>query len=438
MVDNKVTAFPSVTPSANDAIYIIDDPLGAPLDGQATMAAVASFVGMNIPANGLAVGGTQLVASGGNVGIGVAAPASKLQVNYVFAGSNEAIQAYVNTNPVGAVNVNQYGILSEIDYLGTGVNAGSVAGIRGVASIKTSYVNVVEGVDGYAEADTTDITGSWSLYGVRAQVGNINTGRVAHAIGFRALNPINSGGGTIDYVIGAYIGSQQGVATASAAIHIEGSGANNSICFGNGTSNKYAEIYSPSANKITISVVDGLCINTEYPLGTVDISEGGLALVLGADNGIHTRTNATTKYSKIGGAHYTNVEEPVCVFQTQSDNGYNILYIGGGSTVLNAATYITFMTAANGTTVIGTERMRIDDQGRVGINDSVPAQILDVTGNIDCTGVYMVDDVQVVNNRVIDIRCNDAINPAAWDATTAGVLTSLRDAMITHGLIAAA
>lgn len=59
-------------------------------------------------------------------------------------------------------------------------------------------------------------------------------------------------------------------------------------------------------------------------------------------------------------------------------------------------------------------------------------------GIVDVSGVYKVDGVQVVSNRVVDARCDDTINTSAWDATTAGVLDALRDAMITHGLIAAA
>jgi hypothetical protein len=52
--------------------------------------------------------------------------------------------------------------------------------------------------------------------------------------------------------------------------------------------------------------------------------------------------------------------------------------------------------------------------------------------------VYMVNMVPVLGPRVVDARVNDAINAAAWDATTAGVLESLRDAAITHGWIKAA
>jgi len=80
--------------------------------------------------------------------------------------------------------------------------------------------------------------------------------------------------------------------------------------------------------------------------------------------------------------------------------------------------------------------MCMDLAGNVGINDHTPAEKLDVDGNINVTGVYKVDDVQVVSNRVIDARCDDAIN--SGDATTDGVIDALRDAMIAHGLIAAA
>lgn len=74
--------------------------------------------------------------------------------------------------------------------------------------------------------------------------------------------------------------------------------------------------------------------------------------------------------------------------------------------------------------------------GNLGIKDTAPAEALDVTGNINTTGVYKVDDVQVLSNRVIDARCADVAN--SGDATTDGLIDALRDAMVAHGLIAAA
>lgn len=58
-------------------------------------------------------------------------------------------------------------------------------------------------------------------------------------------------------------------------------------------------------------------------------------------------------------------------------------------------------------------------------------------GLVNTTEHYEVDGKQVVGNQVVDARIDDTINTSAWDSTTAGVLDSLRDAMITHGLIAA-
>ena len=56
--------------------------------------------------------------------------------------------------------------------------------------------------------------------------------------------------------------------------------------------------------------------------------------------------------------------------------------------------------------------------------------------NINTGEVLKVGGTQVVSARVVDARCDDAIN--SGDATTDGVIDSLRDAMIAHGLIAAA
>jgi len=57
-------------------------------------------------------------------------------------------------------------------------------------------------------------------------------------------------------------------------------------------------------------------------------------------------------------------------------------------------------------------------------------------GNVNLVGVLSVSGTQVVGARVIDARCDDAVN--SGDATTDGVIDALRDAMIAHGLIAAA
>jgi hypothetical protein len=75
--------------------------------------------------------------------------------------------------------------------------------------------------------------------------------------------------------------------------------------------------------------------------------------------------------------------------------------------------------------------------GTYEIKTSGTAKItIDASGNIDTAGVYKKGGTQVVGARVIDARCDDSVT-STWSATEAGVLDSIRDAMITHGLIAA-
>ncbi len=67
--------------------------------------------------------------------------------------------------------------------------------------------------------------------------------------------------------------------------------------------------------------------------------------------------------------------------------------------------------------------------------DSVSVFTVDESGNLDSDGVYKVDGTQVVGPRVIDARASAVAN--SGDATTDGLIDALRDAMISHGLIAA-
>ena len=78
-------------------------------------------------------------------------------------------------------------------------------------------------------------------------------------------------------------------------------------------------------------------------------------------------TDATNKYGVVGTGHYTNAQSPILAVGVGSLSASNTVYIGGGFGSLNAATAIQFFTAANNTTLTGTERMRIDGTGQVGI-----------------------------------------------------------------------
>ena len=118
-----------------------------------------------------------------------------------------------------------------------------------------------------------------------------------------------------------------------------------------------------------------LGVGTNSPIATqsgVDISSGGLSLIIGADNGSSTRTNAGNKSGRFAMAHYTNAEEPFAIALCDVTSTTNELSLGGGSGACNTATVVKFFTAANNTTLSGSERMRIDSSGNVGIGTSSP------------------------------------------------------------------
>ena len=123
-----------------------------------------------------------------------------------------------------------------------------------------------------------------------------------------------------------------------------------------------------------------LGIGTISPAYKLTVQSGGATILAGADNGVDTLTDATQKIMRFGVPHYTNAEEPVGALFGSNTSTVNNVFIGGGTGVFNAATLVSFYTAANTTTTTGSERMRITAAGSVGINTSSPSANLSVRG----------------------------------------------------------
>ncbi len=113
-------------------------------------------------------------------------------------------------------------------------------------------------------------------------------------------------------------------------------------------------------------------VRTAAPEDTVDF-------VLGSGNGIlsaDVTTDATLKGTKFTLRHYTNAEEAIGFFGCASFAASTVASFGGGFGVQNAATLLKFFTAADTTTLLGTERARIASNGRMSIGaTTTPAQL---------------------------------------------------------------
>ena len=150
-------------------------------------------------------------------------------------------------------------------------------------------------------------------------------------------------------------------------------------------------IEETAANEMTFTTANaermrinttGVGIGTASPAGVLDIPSGSYsatkpAIMLGGDidtTGAGSRTDNTRKYSSIVGYHYSNEEQPIGImaYDCQSDSVAIINY-GIPSGNYNAPTVHRWHTASNATTTAGTERMRINDAGNIGVGLTNPS-----------------------------------------------------------------
>lgn len=124
-----------------------------------------------------------------------------------------------------------------------------------------------------------------------------------------------------------------------------------------------------------------LGLSTTTPSAMLDVSDGAITTILGADTNVTTRTDATNKSMRIGMPHYLASEEPVAVLLATATSTTSTLNFGGGSSLLNSPTAVAFYTAADNVTVTGSERARIDSDGDFGIGVTNPLSKLHVDAN---------------------------------------------------------
>jgi hypothetical protein len=154
-----------------------------------------------------------------------------------------------------------------------------------------------------------------------------------------------------------------GVDGSSGTPAYQGNDANTGISFGT----DIVTINTGGTARVTTDASGNVGIGTSSPTFKLQIQSGASTILAGADSAATTLTDNTQKVMRFGVPHYTNAEEPVGALFVSNTVSASALLIGGGTAQFNAATSLHFYTAANTTTVTGSERMRIDSSGNVGI-----------------------------------------------------------------------
>jgi hypothetical protein len=139
-------------------------------------------------------------------------------------------------------------------------------------------------------------------------------------------------------------------------------------------------------DRVVIKSDGNVGIGTDTPTARLDVCEGGddarISLVIGADANASPRTDSHNKHARIGCPHYDLDEEVSSILFCSNTSTENRLHWGGGSSSMNSATSHQFYTSASNTITIGTERVRIQSDGKVGIGTGDPAVELHVNGTI--------------------------------------------------------
>jgi hypothetical protein len=125
-----------------------------------------------------------------------------------------------------------------------------------------------------------------------------------------------------------------------------------------------AIVFGDTSNEQMRLTSTGLGIGTSSPASGLHLVNNGLSSQLRISN---TTADSTTKYGSVLGSHYSNLEEPIVgmLLTSSSSATGGAVSIGGGISSANAVNTIKFYTAANNTTLSGSEAMRIDSAGNL-------------------------------------------------------------------------
>ena len=185
--------------------------------------------------------------------------------------------------------------------------------------------------------------------------------------------------------------------------------------------------------------------------GSIDLDNQAFTIIVGGNHPSGGRSDNNAKTFRMSMVHNTLAEEPINILQGYCDSSDNNLYIGGGTGAANSLTQVRVYTGTNTTTTGGTERIRINNAGAIGLsgaNYGSSGQVLTSQGSGSAVAWSTVSGTTINNNadnRVITgsgtantlngesnftVDSNGAVTIAP---SSAGVTQTLRSNGTTYG-----
>ena len=135
--------------------------------------------------------------------------------------------------------------------------------------------------------------------------------------------------------------------------------------------------------------------------GSIDLDNQAFTIVVGGNHPSGGRSDNTAKTFRMSMVHNTLAEEPINILQGYCDSSDNNLYIGGGTGSANSLTQVRVYTGTNTTTTGGTERIRVNNAGAIGLsgaNYGSSGQVLTSQGSGSAVAWSTVSGTTINNN----------------------------------------
>ena len=135
--------------------------------------------------------------------------------------------------------------------------------------------------------------------------------------------------------------------------------------------------------------------------GSIDLDNQAFTIIVGGNHPSGGRSDNNAKTFRMSMVHNTLAEEPINILQGYCDSSDNNLYIGGGTGAANSLTQVRVYTGTNTTTTGGTERIRINNAGAIGLsgaNYGSSGQVLTSQGSGSAVAWSTVSGTTINNN----------------------------------------